>query len=69
MRDPKVPMLPMTANWWKTDFSLDAVLGRYVEHGKDSFDLRTWSMILLQRYRFVIGVLQDVFRSTLSLSS
>jgi len=56
-------MLPMTTNWWETDFSLDAVLGRYVGQGNDSFDLRTWSMMLLQRYRFVIGGTPSKFAS------
>lgn len=50
-------MLPLTKDWWQTDFSLDGVLGLYAGRREEdgSVDVREWSMRALQRYRYVIG--------------
>lgn len=45
-----IPHLPLVDDWTQADFSLRAVMGL-----SDEINVRTWTLRLLQRYRFVIG--------------
>ena len=48
--DDEVPHLPLESQWATARFDLLSVMGRSRER-----NVRTWTMQLLQRYRFVIG--------------
>ncbi|KAG8929980.1 hypothetical protein FRC02_004793 [Tulasnella sp. 418] len=51
--EAKPSYLPLTSNWEKTDFSLNSVT--------NTTNLRSWTIRLIHRYRFLIGLTPTTF--------
>lgn len=62
--DGEVPHLPLVEHWEDGEFSLREVMGASRDVG-----VRDWTLNLLQRYRFVIGLWSLVSPNHLSLTS